>query len=270
MADQGEANARRYNNYACQMRSMITGWRDAWQPAMGSVPLLANFTFVEHQLSACTYGGDVPGLRWSQQGSVAPWTDLPNTAMTVGLDLFLLRTMNLSFKPCNSPLILGLFTCHDTFIGRRRYDAESPCANVHIRNKTAVGERMARAAMHVSYGHTELSYTGPVADSFVLSEGALVIGFSGATPPLSFKSIPNQTTEGQSQGIELLLGSNWTQAHAVVTGDLVTVALPKGGASPTAVRYAWQPIPTTQLLFDAVSTPAILPLCVVSRSSLRD
>jgi hypothetical protein len=90
------------------MRAMIQGWRDAWShvlvahDASALPPFLANFTFIEHQLSACTYSGDVPALRWSQQGAVAPWTDLPSTAMTVGLDL---------------------------------YDAGSPCANVHIRNK---------------------------------------------------------------------------------------------------------------------------------------
>ena len=201
---------------------MIDGWRSAWQGS-GSA---ANFTFVLHQLSACTYSGDVPGLRWSQQGSVAPWTQLPNTAMSVGLDL---------------------------------YDAESPCANVHIRNKTAVGERMARAALHVSYGRTELAYTGPVADRFQLDPAArtLTIGFSGATPPLSFKSIPNQTTEEHYQGIELLDATTGTWSQAVASAAAgpgsvaVTVAIPAAATSVAAVRYAWLPIPNTQLLFDS-------------------
>lgn len=223
---QGEANARRYNRYACQMRSMIEGWRSAWQGSGAT----ENFTFVLHQLSACTYSGDVPGLRWSQQGSVAPWTTLQNTAMTVGLDL---------------------------------YDAESPCANVHIRNKTAVGERMARAALHVSYGKTDLQYTGPVAREvrLDLTGRTLTIEFSGATPPLLFKSIPNQTTEQHYQGIEILetTTGKWTQAFASVTGpSMITVKLPNPrltrsstAASVAAVRYAWLPIPNTQLLFDS-------------------
>ena len=71
---QGEANANRANPYVDQMRELITAWRDGWaNPAP-----LKNFTFILHQLSACTYGGDVPALRWSQQGAVAPWSTLPN------------------------------------------------------------------------------------------------------------------------------------------------------------------------------------------------
>ena len=127
------------------MRAMIEGWRSAWRTAAAKeegsqvATALANFTFIEHQLSACTYSGDVPALRWSQQGAVAPWTDLPRTAMTVGLDL---------------------------------YDATSPCANVHIRNKTAVGERMARAALAVTY-QRNLTYTGPVSAATLLSASVL-------------------------------------------------------------------------------------------------
>ena len=188
----GEANAGRAANYACQMRAMIEGWRSAWQQSASSTEAagttsaeasssfdLGNFTFIEHQLSACTYGGDVPALRWSQQGAVAPWTDIPATAMTVGLDL---------------------------------YDATSPCANVHIRNKTAVGERMARAALAVTYNHN-VSYTGPVATSFAVGGGGIKIGFSGATSPLKFLSIPSQTVDGHAQGFEVQLASNgsWVQ-----------------------------------------------------------
>eukprot|EP01047_Picozoa_sp_COSAG01_P067039 COSAG01_NODE_9381_length_2462_cov_1.555226_3_plen_123_part_00 len=58
----GEANAGRAANYACQMRAMIEGWRSAWRTAAAgpeeasqAAAALANFTFIEHQLSACTY-----------------------------------------------------------------------------------------------------------------------------------------------------------------------------------------------------------------------
>lgn len=160
----GEANARRAANYACQMRAMIEGWRSAWRTAAAgqdegsqTAAALANFTFIEHQLSACTYGGDVPALRWSQQGAVAPWTDLPSTAMTVGLDL---------------------------------YDATSPCANVHIRNKTAVGERMARAALAVTY-RRNLTYTGPV---------------SGATRFAPAASVSWHVEQAMLVGLGLVLG----------------------------------------------------------------
>ena len=224
---QGEANAGRAAIYACQMRAMIQGWRDAWHESrhLPLPPTLANFTFIQHQLSACTYSGDVPALRWSQQGAVAPWTALPATAMTVGLDL---------------------------------YDQGSPCGNVHIRNKTAVGERMARAALSVTYGR-EVKFTGPVATTFMMTQvdaGAMLeIGFSGSTAPLRFLSIANQTLEPHFQGIELQ-GANgsWSQVVATVSGP-ASVRVKLSGLL-LAVRYAWATIPRTQLLFDSTRIDA--------------
>ena len=249
---QGEANAGRYNNYACQMRAMIEDWRAAWL----SPPSLKNFTFIVHQLSACTYGGDVPALRWSQQGAAEEWSGLPNVGVTVGLDL---------------------------------YDEDSPCANVHIRNKTAVGERVARAARAIAYGNGSgtsahrggglgevdsqpkggvVGFTGPVASTFSFSfagstattgpvkptTATMVIGFVGAVPPLSFRTIPGQTNGTSNlQGVEVQHGDQWAQAPATVSGpSAITVHLP-AGAPPDGVRYAWASIPTSQLLFDSTS-----------------
>ena len=48
-ADQGEANAKRANAYAQQMRTMIADWRHNWA---GSPSTLKDFTFILHQLSA--------------------------------------------------------------------------------------------------------------------------------------------------------------------------------------------------------------------------
>ena len=120
---------------------MISEWRHNWK---GSPPALKDFTFILHQLSA--YSGNpegVPSLRWAQQGSTAPWTgthaeQLPKVAMTVGIDLS---------------------------------DPGSPCGNVHIRNKTAVGERMALAARALAYDEPDVHYTGPVASNFTLQTG---------------------------------------------------------------------------------------------------
>jgi hypothetical protein len=223
---QGEANAGRYNNYTCQMRAMIEGWRGAWL----NPPALKNFTFVLHQLSACTYGGDVPALRWSQQGAVQSWSGLSNVAMSVGLDL---------------------------------YDEQSPCANVHIRNKSAVGERMALAGLALAYNKS-VAYTGPVASTFAIKGDTLTVGFVGAIPPLTFKSIANQTMQPLVQGVEVLVGGVWQQAAATPMGigAAITVKLPSsggdgndsdngGGAVVEAVRYAWASIPTSQLLFDS-------------------
>ena len=234
-----------------------------------------------HQLSACTYTGDVPALRWSQQGAVAPWSSLPRVAMSVGLDLS---------------------------------DPASPCANVHIRNKTAVGERMARAGRALGYPNGEAgdtAFTGPVASTFTLSSSSssaddndpgtllLAVGFSGATPPLRFRIIA-QTTRANLTGVEVNYGdarvardsgggssgssgsgssgsgsSPWIPVPAHVTAyaskgrsgtaaaaaaaapvpsivvDLGSVEGHTSGAVPRWVRYAWQSVPDTQLLYDS-------------------
>lgn len=233
---QGEANARAANQYANQMRNMIKDWRNGW---VGAPATLRNFTFILHQLSAysndkaaCAEGPspppahrdpDIPALRWSQQGSVAPWTgvhgeDLPRVAMTVGIDLS---------------------------------DPGSPCGCVHIRNKTAVGERMALAARALAYGEN-VHYTGPVATKFTKVGNKLRILFSGAELPLSFRTI-SQTTLPTQQGVEILLqNATWLPVVATVadTSPEIVVQLPDS-SNLQAVRYAWDDVPATQLLYDS-------------------
>lgn len=262
--DQGEANAGAPNPYADQMRDMIQAWRTGWN----NPPPLKNFSFILQQLSACTYGGDVPALRWSQQGAVSPWSTLENVAMTVGLDLC--GTLLLSRESTT----LNEFADHRVVLslGDDRYDPESPCANVHIRNKTAVGERMALAARAITYNDptAAASFTGPVASTFsftpLSAPTAIVVGYAaGTTLPLQFRTI-NQTTNASLQGFEVQYGAEWVPASAEVgapalsagnrvtstsgtASAAVTVRLPRG--RPTGIRYAWESIPTTQLLFDS-------------------
>jgi hypothetical protein len=95
-----------------------------------------------------------------------------------------------------------------------------------------------------------------------VGEGEITVEFSGATPPLRFLSIPNQTLDAHVQGFEVQLAASngshsWVQvAAAVVPGSAsVRVHLPaapqRKQAEVLALRYAWQSIPTTQLLFDS-------------------
>ena len=233
---QGEANAHGANLYADQMRTMINGWRSGW---VGAPAPLRNFTFILHQLSAysndkkaCALGPSpppairdpaIPALRWSQQGSVAPWTgadgqDLPRVAMTVGIDLS---------------------------------DPGSPCGCVHIRNKTAVGERMALAARALAYGEN-IHYTGPVASAITIAGSQLVVSFSGAALPLSFRSIA-QTTLHDQQGVEVLLANDtWSHVPAKVSASSPEIIAELPPMVVKAVRYAWDDIPATQLLYDSV------------------
>lgn len=193
---QGESNSKPKgaDPYACQMREMIKGWRGAWK----NPPTLKNFTFILHQLSA--YSGENRALRWSQQGAVPPWSGLAKVGMTVGLDLS---------------------------------DPTSPCGNVHIRNKSAVGERMALAARALGYG-ANVSYTGPVAKSFKFSTAPeLVVTYSGAAPPLEFRTIAQTTSP--TQGFEML--------HATFDSyyaDSASRTSVHGRSFVSQVSYAWR------------------------------
>lgn len=120
---------------------------------------------------------------------------------------------------------------------------------------------MALAARAVTYGDTSVTYTGPVATTFtahpLLNPTSLIVAFSGSTLPLEYRTI-NQTTSPLDQGVEVLYKGVWSSASAaVVSGSVaqLSVALP-GGGLPDGIRYAWQSIPTTQLLFDSTIVSA--------------
>ena len=281
---QGEANARAYNLYSCQMRALIEGWRAAWSASQPAAAAFQNFTFVLHQLSAYNDqdAQQVPGLRWSQSGAATRWSGLPNVAVSVGIDLA---------------------------------DNDSPCGSVHIRNKTAVGERMARAARALAYplspgsgaeraaaaAAAAAAATGPYVSGvdYVEGSGYLTVTLSNAAPPLHFISVSGQTTPGHGQGFAVLMappddasgaaaanaaGPVWVNVAAQVessSSSMIRLLLPPKNSSTAAttsaatatetasetaissataaatknvvmaVRYAWLGTPQSQLLYDS-------------------
>ena len=130
---------------------------------------------------------------------------------------------------------------------------------------------MALAARALAYDEPGVHYTGPVAANFTFQAGGrmlggcpfsqLEIGFAGAKPPLGFRTIAQTTND--TQGIELLIGGRWVSAEAEATGSSVVVSFPcatmhkispvhlQECECPAAVRYAWKPIPDSQLLYDS-------------------
>ena len=108
---------------------------------------------------------------------------------------------------------------------------------------------MALAARALAYGES-VHYTGPVATNFTKVGNKLRIAFSGAELPLRFRTIA-QTTLPAQQGVEVLLSNQtWlpVTASAVDTSPEIIVQLPPA-AKIQAVRYAWDDVPATQLLY---------------------
>lgn len=127
---QGEANAGRYNLYDCQMRAMIEGWRREWM----NPPSLKNFTFVLHQLSACTYSGDVPALRWAQQ------VPFPIHLFFFFFFTFIL-TYTLTFISISSSFIFFLLFLHFFFLLLvfLSFSFSSVCAKLFKKNLICIG-----------------------------------------------------------------------------------------------------------------------------------
>eukprot|EP01079_Euglenida_sp_SAG-EU17-18_P000229 gene229-365_t len=190
-----------------------------------------NFTFVVAQLAADT--ADFSVLRWSQ---TVAWA-MDRVGMSVGIDLS---------------------------------DPGSPCGAVHIRNKTAVGERIARITKALAYGKP-MPYSGPVPQTAILlpaegstsSSGSVSIVFSGGGGALEFRSIA-QTKRNTSYNFEATCSpatgtknAVWSDIPAGSAGS--TVMLDLGSLpckTPNAIRYAWSGVPSGQILYDSVPLPA--------------
>mmetsp|Transcript_29908 Transcript_29908/g.69160 ORF Transcript_29908/g.69160 Transcript_29908/m.69160 type:complete len:528 (+) Transcript_29908:16-1599(+) len=214
---QGEANTgdeAKAKKYRCQLRAMAEDWRSSFRPT--SLPPLAFFV---QQLAAYSGpDGFLPVLRNSQAQAVA---SLPNAGLAVGIDLA---------------------------------DPGSPCHDVHIRNKTAVGQRLALAALAVSYGES-VAYLGPVPVHAETKAEGVEVEYAGEHG--EFVTI-NQTTS-ETQCFEVHKDGSWVSASASVKaeqGQRLKVIVHASG-DIKGVRYAWSPIPTGQQLYDDTGLPGI-------------
>ena len=277
-ADQGEANANNGPAYSCKMKALIEDWRAKWHAAGPAAPTptaaadgnndgttavatatatataattttaddpLASFPFIVHQLSAYTGSAGIMDVRWSQYNAAYDADAPPAVGLTVGTDLS---------------------------------DPGSPCGNVHIRNKTAVGARTALAARALAYGAQGIAYSGPLARDFKATAtpgggSKLAVTFTvdrGGAPAgeaafaLQLRAI-NQTTNASDTGFEVTAvcdnaaASDWKAAPAslVEGGDTVEVDLAAlGGEALCGARYGWADVFHGSFLYNSAGLPA--------------
>ncbi len=119
--------------------------------------------------------------------------------------------------------------------------------DIHPTQKAVVGERLARVARVVAYGHPGLR-SGPEATAVVRQGSDLVVRYRNVTDGLHGYSA------NQVIGFETCAGDTCTYAPAVPQGDSVVLT---GANRPgvTRVRYAWADAPFVNL-FDGVDLPA--------------
>lgn len=121
--------------------------------------------------------------------------------------------------------------------------------DIHPRDKRTVGDRLARHALKLDYGESQLVADGPYVESARTDERAVVVSFS-ATGTL-------RAREGEVlHGFEITDGQGaWHPAGATIDGSVVELRSDQV-SHPVAVRYAWSDNPEEANLTDSTGLPA--------------
>ncbi len=113
--------------------------------------------------------------------------------------------------------------------------------DVHPRRKQEVGERLARWALHDTYGWKHVVPSGPLFREATFRNGAAYVTFDYADGLRSADGQPLRTFEvAETEGL-------FEPATAEITPDGVRVSSPKV-KHPRYVRYGWQPFTRTNLV----------------------
>jgi sialate O-acetylesterase len=112
--------------------------------------------------------------------------------------------------------------------------------DIHPTRKRPVGERLALAALALSYGK-EIEYSGPVFKSMNITGDRAVISFSHVGDGLMAK--------GDSLNGFTMSGTNgkFLPAQAVIEASTVVVTSDKI-TTPVAIRYGWAMMPDGNLI----------------------
>ena len=193
-------------SYGCHFPAMISDWRSKWSKGT-SGETDAEFPFGYAQLAAWINFPNTAALRWSQSAGFpsVPNARMPNVFSSIGIDLL---------------------------------DRTSPYGSVHIRDKVAVGHRLAAGARATVYGNTSTYWGGPYVSSATSTSSATTVTF----------------TNVGAEGIEVRNASGWE----VCTGGGATTCAPNATGSwafanvtassthtvtldapSSVVRYAW-------------------------------
>ena len=172
------------------------------------------------------------------------------------------------------------------------YDAHSPCGAVHIRNKTAVGTRLAlgtlAAMASAPSGRPGGGTAGPTVNGHFSWP---TLGILGARLPLSLRSVAGMTAAGASHAnfeitnlprptVPTVEWGGWEPVQSVVVaGTEVTLRAEDSTAIVKGIRYAWGDVPSNdsstaclngKFLYDDLNLPMgmFIAECAASRCQL--
>ena len=120
--------------------------------------------------------------------------------------------------------------------------------DIHPKNKVDVGRRLAYNALANTYGFN-ISYSGPVYDSYMIEDDAIRVYFKHADGGLTAKG-SDELTGFYIAGPDRV----FHKAEAVIEGDTVVLKSPEV-PYPVSVRYAWADNPICNL-YNGAGLPA--------------
>ncbi len=121
---------------------------------------------------------------------------------------------------------------------------------LHPDRKKEIGERLALAAMKISYGEKNIVYSGPIYQSSKIEGNKIVVSFSNIGSGLI-------TNDGEELSEFAIAGADkkFVWAKAKIEGDHVIV-WNENVSDPMYVRYAWADCPVNPNLYNKEGLPA--------------
>lgn len=133
--------------------------------------------------------------------------------------------------------------------------------DIHPKDKTDVGHRLALVARKIAYGESNLVTSGPTYTGMKTEGSKIRLSFSNTGSGLTIGSAPWVAEKSQPIPTNKLLGfliagadKNFVEADATFEGNTVIVSSPSV-SQPVAVRYAWSDCPAANL-YNAEKLPA--------------
>jgi sialate O-acetylesterase len=192
---QGESN-RSDTNYDAKMSALVNGWRQLWHE--GEFPFyfvqIAPYTYIKNLTN---YNADTDPLPWFWLSQSRAARHIKNAGMIVTTDL--VNDLN----------------------------------DIHPRNKTEVGHRLALLALNQTYGEKKVVCAGPAFRKAKFTGGKAILHFDNVDGGLMSK-------DGQPLTWFAIAGADgkFVPAAAKIVGDTVEVSA-ADVPEPKIVRFAW-------------------------------
>ncbi len=211
---QGEANSRPpfTSHYQELMLALVEDWRQDWVSQMPPESTRRDFPFYLVQLPNFA-GGHKQGWPVIREQMLNFWQQGKNTGMVVAIDV-------------------------------------GEAENIHPRDKTPVGERLARFARGNVY-HQDLVYSGPIYKAMEVKGAGIELKFDHSGGGL-------KSSDGQSLRHFTIAGADgvFVEAETVIVDKDTLMVRSEKVPQPRAVRYAWSNNPEKINFYNAEKLPA--------------